>query len=179
MQAWEPVLSDALHYIRSLLCTATNATPHERLFSFPRKTSLGLSIPSWLVEPGSVLLKKYVRCKDDPLVEEVQLLEANPQFAHVRFPNGREDTVSIRDLAPAPAPAPAPESASLRNSSDKSAMPSNDENLPVEIPHHNVTEEIGESNDEPAQDTSESAPNLCPEVRRPTRIRRPVNRLNL
>ncbi|KAL7644528.1 UNVERIFIED_CONTAM: hypothetical protein RMT77_005360 [Armadillidium vulgare] len=171
MQAWELVLPDALHSIRSLLCTATNATPHERLFSFPRKTSLGLSIPSWLVEPGSVLLKKYVRCKDDPLVEEVQLLEANPQFAHVRFPNGREDTLSIRDLAsaPAPAPAPAPESESLRNSSDKSAIFSN-ENLPVEIPHHNVTEEIGESNDEPAQDTSESAP---------TRTRRPVNRLNL
>ncbi|KAL7637910.1 UNVERIFIED_CONTAM: hypothetical protein RMT77_011523 [Armadillidium vulgare] len=176
MQTWELVLPDALHSIRSLLCTATNATPHERLFSFPRKTSLGLSIPSWLVEPGSVLLKKYVRCKDDPLVEEVQLLEANPQFAHVRFPNGREDTVSIRDLAPAPAPAP--ESESLRNSSDKSTISSN-ENLPVEIPHHNVTEEIGESNDEPAQDTSESTPNLCPEVRRSTRTRRPVNRLNL
>ncbi|KAL7635484.1 UNVERIFIED_CONTAM: hypothetical protein RMT77_014553 [Armadillidium vulgare] len=174
MQAWELVLPDALHSIRSLLCTATNATPHERLFSFRRKTSLGLSIPSWLVEPGSVLLKKYVRCKDDPLVEEVQLLETNPQFAHVRFPNGREDTVSIRDLAPAPAP----ESASLRNSSDKSAISSN-ENLPVEIPHHNVTEEIGESNDEPAQVTSESVPNLCPEVCRSTRTRHPVNRLNL
>ena len=27
---WESVLPDALHSIRSLLCTATNTTPHER-----------------------------------------------------------------------------------------------------------------------------------------------------
>ena len=29
---WEAVLPDALHAIRSLLCTATNSTPHERFF---------------------------------------------------------------------------------------------------------------------------------------------------
>ena len=29
---WEQVLSDALHSVRSLLCTATNCTPHERMF---------------------------------------------------------------------------------------------------------------------------------------------------
>ena len=34
---WESVLDTVLHSIRSLLCTATNETPHERLFSFPRK----------------------------------------------------------------------------------------------------------------------------------------------
>ena len=33
---WEDVLPDALHSIRSLLCTATNATPHERLFLYNR-----------------------------------------------------------------------------------------------------------------------------------------------
>ncbi|KAL7640101.1 UNVERIFIED_CONTAM: hypothetical protein RMT77_009515 [Armadillidium vulgare] len=106
-------------------------------------------------------------CKDDSLVEEVQLLEANPQFAHVRFPNGREDTVSIRDLGPTP------NSTSLLNSSDKSAISSN-ENFPVE-----KIEEIGGSNDEPTQNTSKSAPNICQEVRRSTRTKCPVNRLNL
>ena len=30
---WEACLLDALHSIRSLLCTATKATPHERLFT--------------------------------------------------------------------------------------------------------------------------------------------------
>ena len=40
---WECVLLDALHSIRSLLCTATNATPHERLFHFT-------SIDIWCVD---------------------------------------------------------------------------------------------------------------------------------
>jgi hypothetical protein len=34
------------------------------------------------------------------LVDEVDLLEANPQYAHVRFPDGRENTESIKHLAP-------------------------------------------------------------------------------
>ena len=95
---WETVLSDALHSIRSLLCTATNCTPHERLFSFQRKSSSGISIPSWLSEPGTVFLKRKVRnSKYDPYVEEVELIEANTEHAHVKYPNGRESTVSLRD----------------------------------------------------------------------------------
>ena len=31
---WQVVLPDALHSVRSLLCTATNETPHERFFGF-------------------------------------------------------------------------------------------------------------------------------------------------
>jgi len=31
---WEEVLPEALHSVRTLLCTATNTTPHERLFAF-------------------------------------------------------------------------------------------------------------------------------------------------
>ena len=45
-------------------------------------------------------MKRHVRQKYDPLVDEVELLEANPQYAHVRLPDGRETTVSIRHLAP-------------------------------------------------------------------------------
>ena len=98
---WESVLPDALHSIRSLLCTATNATPHERLFSYNRRSTSGTSLPTWLSSPGPVLLKRNARSsKYDPVVEEVELLECNPQFAHIRFPNGREDTVSVRHLAP-------------------------------------------------------------------------------
>lgn len=99
-RSWELVVPDALHSLRSLLCTATNCTPHERLFSYTRTTSAGQSLPSWLLSPGPVLLRRHVRSKDDPLVDEVELVEANPRFAHVRFPGGREDTVSIKDLAP-------------------------------------------------------------------------------
>ena len=95
------VLLDARHSVRSLLCTATYATPHERMFSYQRKSTSGVSIPSWLTTPGPVLLKRHVRnSKYDPLVDEVNLLEANPQYAHVQFPDGREDTISIKHLAP-------------------------------------------------------------------------------
>lgn len=102
---WETVLSEALHSIRSLLCTATNATPHEKLFSFQRRSPSGHSLPTWLSEPGPVLLRRHVRnSKYDPFVDEVELLEANPHYAHVRFDDGRESTVSTRNLAPVGVP---------------------------------------------------------------------------
>ena len=98
---WELELLDALHSIRTLISTATNETPHERFFSYHRKSSTGCSLPSWLTSPGKVLLKRHVRqSKYEPLVEEVDLLEANPNYAHIRKADGKETTVSLRDLAP-------------------------------------------------------------------------------
>ncbi|GFX08284.1 pro-Pol polyprotein [Trichonephila clavipes] len=70
-EQWEGVIQTALHSIRSLLCTATNATPHERMFSHPRRSHNGL-----------------------------ELIEPNPDYAHVKLGDGRETTVSIRHLAP-------------------------------------------------------------------------------
>ena len=99
--AWQLVLPDVLHSIRTLLCTSTNQTPHERMFTFPRRSGTGVSIPTWLSAPGPVWLRRFVRdSKQEPLVDEVQLLEANNSYAHIRYPGGREDTVSTRDLAP-------------------------------------------------------------------------------
>lgn len=101
INCWKDVLPDCLHSIRSLLCTATNSTPHERMFSFTRKSTTGPSIPSWLASPGRVLLKRHVRAsKYEPLVENVELIEANPCYAHIRYSNGHEDTVSVKHLAP-------------------------------------------------------------------------------
>ena len=100
--SWEAVLPEALHAVRSLLCTATNATPHERFLFFPRRSMIGKSLPCWLIQPGPVLLRRFVRNKNEPLVDEVELMEANPNFAHIRFPDGRESTVSVTDLAPCP-----------------------------------------------------------------------------
>ena len=39
--------------------------------------------------------------KTEPIVDEVELLQANPQYAHIRYLDGRETTVSMRHLAPA------------------------------------------------------------------------------
>ena len=98
---WEVVLPDALHSVRSLLCTSINATPHERMFNYARRSSFGESIRTWLRNPGPALLRRFVRnSKYEPLVDEVELLDANPSYAHIRLPDGRESTVSIRDLAP-------------------------------------------------------------------------------
>ena len=44
--------------------------------------------------------KNVQHSKYDPGVQEVDLLECNPQYAHVRMPDGRETTVSLRQLAP-------------------------------------------------------------------------------
>ena len=101
---WELVLADALHSIRSLLCTSTNATPHERFFNFQRRSSSGVSLPSWM-QPGPVLLRRFVRTsKNDPLVDEVELTDVNPTYARIRYPDGRESSVSLRDLTPCPSP---------------------------------------------------------------------------
>lgn len=95
------VLPDVLYSIVSLLCTATNVTPHERLFTYSRRLSNGASIPSWLCEPGPVLLKSYVlNNKTDLYVDEVELLQANAYYAYIRYPDSRENTVSVRHLAP-------------------------------------------------------------------------------
>ena len=100
---WECVLPDALHSIRSLLSTSTNETPHERFFNFSRKSYQGTSLPTWLMTPGPVFLRKFVRSgKSEPLVEEAELIESNPSYAHIRYPDGRESSVSLRDLAPCP-----------------------------------------------------------------------------
>ena len=102
MSEWETVLPDALHSIRSLLCTTTNTTPHERMFNFTRKSTSGKTIPSW-VKPGPVYVKNHTRrSKYDPPVSSATLLHANPQYAHVRLPSGVETTFSIRDLARQP-----------------------------------------------------------------------------
>ncbi|GFU96323.1 putative retrovirus-related pol polyprotein from transposon opus [Trichonephila clavipes] len=68
-EQWEGVIQTALHSIRSLLCTATNATPHERMFSHPRRSHNGCSIPTWLTKPGPVPMKNQMRAnKYEPIV---------------------------------------------------------------------------------------------------------------
>ena len=97
---WDLVLIDILHYIRSLLCTATNTTPDQRFLMFNGRSTLETSVPSWLSsEP--VLLKRHVRTsKYDPLADEVELIQASPSHAGVRLQNGREVTISMRDVVP-------------------------------------------------------------------------------
>ena len=89
--------------MRSLLCITTNCRPHERFFRF-QCTTHGNSLPSWLMNPGLVLLRGCIRTsKSSPLVDQVDLIDSNQSFACIRYPDGRESTVSVQDLAPYPA----------------------------------------------------------------------------
>ena len=107
---------------------------------------LGKAIPSWLLHSGPVLLRRFVRNKGDPLCDEVELLEANPNFAHIKYPDGRESTVSTRDLPPCPInaeahrdlPSPPPEAspAESEKSADAEASPVSEAppDLPEPVP---------------------------------------------
>ena len=99
---WELVLPTALHAIRLLVYTATNQTPHERLFSYSRRATFGAAMPSWLLKNGTVLLRRFVRNKDEPFCDRVELLSANLTYARTKYTNGRESTVSTSDFAPYP-----------------------------------------------------------------------------
>ena len=95
MECWESVLPDVLHSIRSLLSTVANTTPHKRFFNFPRNSTKGNSLASWM-SPGPVLLCEFVHSsKHDKLVEEVELTHANPTYDHIRHRDGCKSTVSV------------------------------------------------------------------------------------
>lgn len=74
-----------------------NTTSHERFFLFQR-CSMGTSLLLWLSKPGTGLLKRHV-CQDkqEPLIDKVELREANPQYAFMHYPDRRQDMVSLRD----------------------------------------------------------------------------------
>ena len=69
------------------------------MFSHARRSVNGTTIPSWL-KPGPIYVKRHVRNKHEALIDEAELIELNPNYAHVRMQDGRETTVSIRDLSP-------------------------------------------------------------------------------
>lgn len=163
--AWETVITQALHSVRSLLCTATGCTPHERMFTHTRRSSNGQSMPTWLAEGKKALLKNNVRVsKYDPIVEEVELIETNPLHSQVRLQNGRDVVVSNRQLAPV-----ADSTLILEGNADDT-VPSGDTsrltvetNLNLETPNIETTDRSSHS---PDQQSSQSSS-------RPVRERRP------
>ena len=66
------------------------------------------------------------RLKYEPLVDEVELLHANPNYAHIRHSDGRESTVSARDLAPI---GNLPDESGDRPNSSAEVQPSNDTDI--------------------------------------------------
>ena len=60
-----------------------------------------VTVPSSLAYPGTVLMKRLVsQRKYEPMVDEVEIIDANPEYAYVGLPDGRETTLSVHHLAP-------------------------------------------------------------------------------
>lgn len=179
VSCWEQVLPAVLHSIRSLLCTSTNATPHERLFRHERRTATGLPMPTWLLSAKRALMHCSRNSKYDSAVQEVDILDLNPTYARVRLPSGREPLVSLRHLAPA--------------GQKPVAVPTNfeDSQLPGNIAVENIESRIDPHFTEPpySENEGEGGSNInreefnhgspvchsesAPELRRSSRIRRP------
>ena len=170
------------------MCAATNETPHERFFGFRRRSSAGASIPTWLATPGPVYIKRQVRTsKMDPLVDEVELLQANPHYAHVRYPDGRETTVATKQLAPKghmevaetlPTPERIPEEAEILPLDTSVNVTPDAEPSSVNVTSDAETSSAPEPERQPERTPVQNAGAPAP-VRRSQRVRRPVLRLDL
>ena len=179
---WNLCINDALYSIRSLLCTATNQTPHERFFSFKRFVPLKQTLPSYLMEPGSVYLRKFVRNKSDPLVDEVYLHEADAKKALIEYPSGRLDTVSTKDIAPT---GDIPDSFSEGNNQSTIEMTSNEDTATNNESLSEKNSEIlsnkdanfGSDNEPLSSESDLDEPG--PVLRRSSRVRKAPDRLNL
>ena len=146
---------------------------------------LGKSVPLWLTAPGPVLLRRFVRSKSDPLCNQVELIEANPSYAHIRHPDRRETTVSLTDLAPCPQASGKTTnvdtsvfddydslvSDSSEKSTDNSKPADNSKNLDVSL--YRSSENANRSIENLDENCSEIA-QAPTELRRSSRVRRPL-----
>ena len=97
----ETVLPTALPSVRSLLCTTMNPAPHNRFFAFNPRSYHGTDLPTWPMTSTNVLSRRFKRTHR-PFVDEVELIDVSPIYAHIRHEEGRESTVSLKDIAPCP-----------------------------------------------------------------------------
>ena len=59
---------------------------------------------SRLMSPGSFLFTRFVRAnKSDPLKDQVDLQEANPNYVYAHYMDGCQSTVYLRDWLLVPA----------------------------------------------------------------------------
>jgi len=104
MSKWDSVIDVSLGNIRSLMNTSTNESPHERFFSFDRRSFVQQNENNEVNRQRYMYLRKFVRGKTDPLVEQVEVINFNPKYSEIRYKDGREDKVSNNDLSSCPSP---------------------------------------------------------------------------
>ena len=63
------------------------------------------------MSPSPVLLRRFIRNnKSNPYVDQIKLLDGNLIYANIKYPDGKESTVVVRDLATCPETVLIPES---------------------------------------------------------------------
>ena len=143
------------------------------MFLHLQKSSNGVTVPTWL-RPGPVYVKRHMRNKGDLLVDEAELIEANPQYAYVRFNNGRETTVSLRDLAPHPRQVNGD-----CNDLNKTSIENTETGDFAQSDFLPSTSDEPLNNDERSEATNTSQGETQPPLCRFSRLRRPVIRYEL
>ena len=96
--------------------------------------------------------------KHDDLVDEVELTHANPTYAHIRYRDGRESSVSLTDLAPCPRDTLTAKNSTVGNHAGNVAEPEQSDT--VQIPTQ-ITENADDNIAEAVQ-----------QLRRSTRLRK-------
>ena len=113
-------------------------------------------------------------------MDEVELTNVNPAYAHIRYQDGRESTVSLKDLSPCPVPpqqvgTPGPPQVATPAQQVVTPIP----NTPVtreDITHIDNGDTATEGANAP-EINNDTAPDIHNFVRRSVRVTRPPPRL--
>ena len=101
---WDKLIDISLDNIRSLTNTVVNEVPHSRFFSFNRRVLVRRNCNSKENDQRYMYLRKFVKGKYDPLVQQVEILNHNPQYSEIKYADGKVDRVSNKDLSRCPSP---------------------------------------------------------------------------
>ena len=111
----------------------------------------------------------HVRNKGYFLVDDAELIEANPQYAHIRFNNGCETTVLLRDLAPHPQQVNGD-----CNDLNKTSVENTETRYCARSDFLQSTSDEPFTTDEPSETTNTSSGKTQPTLHHSRRLRRPV-----
>ncbi|KAG1690732.1 hypothetical protein GQR58_007598 [Nymphon striatum] len=91
-------------------------------------------------------------------MNQVDLLEANPTFANIRYPNGRESTVSVRDLDQCPGTTTTCEEQDVVQNRNDEVLPQNEASTSVETNYPPTSTPTEQATTENQDETQPSAP---------------------
>ena len=164
---WPSVLSEVLHCIRSLISTATDASPHDLFLRFERNF---WPLPSTVtLHTGDYAwLRRHVRNKNYSSGDLVKVVAAYPGYAMISRDGTTTDTVNWRHLAPHPGPTEVTQS--TLDTTDAAHSPSPVTNLPSAQQFRNTSEDSVPSVATPSPAASVSPSTLTQTAESPSQL---------